>query len=353
MGLDILKLLKDNGVYSDHWQESEDFPFYHTRVEKESRLAEEVEFHEIPLSTELWKSWLIDKSRKPRRLEKVIFIDGVRKIHRRLHGLDGSEGCIAEIVIGHVIWGKDYIRTCKDPLIKRFLILSGSLVRRILEREAYFPTLERFPFEIVELASEGEDRISKSVNNLLLNEERAYLGEMVLKREGFIIKDGTMHPGSPTFIGREYGPVGLVKRIIKEHLSQDFLSLVQSLRKGERTPFYTVYLRETEDILRVMCYLRLIDIESGENPIKGIVRLETLVLRRDFESGDKRDILKREISEAFDSLALFISSMTMKGCNLPRSPENLPIVYSLESYLSSFFLWNSYLSSLLKKGGLS
>ncbi|MBC7331615.1 MAG: hypothetical protein H5T91_04220 [Synergistetes bacterium] len=347
----MLKLLSDARMYPDHWHTGEDVPFYHYPVEREFRLAEEEEFHEIPLKPEVWREW-IGEERRREEVKKVIFVDGVRKIHKRLQGFDGVVGGIAEIVIGHIVWSEGGVKTCESPLIRRFIVLPENRTKEILERETYFPTLEAFPFEIRELSREGEDRVSATVNNLLLSEEGAYLRNLVSSRDGFIVKDGTIHPGSPLFGGKDYGPVGLVKRVIREHLPTSFMSLVRGLRKGQRTPFYAVYLRDPEDILRIMCYLRLVELESGENPLKGIVRLETLILKRDFENDDRREFLKQEILEAFDFLASFISKMTIRGCDLPRSPENLPIVASLESWLSSFFLPSDYLSSLLERRDL-
>lgn len=347
MGVEIGKLLRKLNMYPDHWHMGEDIPMYHDQVERDPRLAEEMEFHEIPLEPGLWREWLNRRS-SPHKLDKVMFIDGVRRIHKRLQGSDGVVGCIAEVVVGHLLWSPEGVRACESPQVKRFLLLPPNRMREIIEREAYFPTLERFSFEITGIKSEGEDRVSVEVNNLLLKEESAYLERMASRRDCFIVKDGTIHPGDPTFIGKDYGPLGLVKRVLKEYLPSSFMDVVRGLRRGERTPFYVIYLREPEDILRVLCYLRLLSPERGESPLKGMVRLETLVSRRDFEDEEKRESLKREISLAFDFLASFASSMTVKGCDLPRSPENLPIVASLESWLSSFFLPSDYISALLE-----
>ena len=164
------------------------------------------------------------------------------------------------------------------------------------------------------------------------------------------MKDGTIHPGAPLFSGTRVGPVGLVKRILREHLPLDNLAILRELARGERTPFYAVYLREREDILRIMCYLRISEPEPYENPMRGIVRLETIVARTLFENNQSRERLKREISVVFDSLAAFLSSLTIRGCDLPRSPENLPVMASLEEWLSSFFLPSDYIGALLEGG---
>ncbi len=352
MGLNLIEVLRTLDMYPDHWHSWEEPFFHHTRVERESRLIEREDFHEVPIEPLSWKKWL-SQSRSPADLKKVIFVDGVRRIHRRLYGGDGAEGCVAEIIVGHLLWDKNgSIVPCRSPRVVRIVALPEHKIRRLRERSAYIPLLESFNFELVPLSPQGEDRVSRTVNNHLLLEESNYLRFLVGHKEGFVVKDGTIHPGAPLFSGIRFGPVGLVKRVLREHLPLDTLAILKELGKGERTPFYAVYLREREDILRIMCYLRISEPEPYSNPMKGIVRLEVIVGRMAFEEDYSRERLKREISVVFDSLAIFLSSLTIKGCDLPRSPENLPVIASLEEWLSSFFLPSDYISALLE-GGIS
>ncbi len=58
MGLSLPKLLRDLGMYPDHWYSPEEVMFHHTSVEKESRLVERAEFHEVSLDASAWGSWL-------------------------------------------------------------------------------------------------------------------------------------------------------------------------------------------------------------------------------------------------------------------------------------------------------
>jgi len=346
----IPQIFREYGFYLDHWHDPEDPRFYHGRIEKESRLVDDDRFHEVSLDPSYWESW-VRESRGWAKAERVILMDGVRRIHRRLCDEYGSAaGCIAEIVVGHMLWSEKGVIPCLNPQIRRVLVLPTFRMPKLKDIEAYFPSPMGFKFDIVELESGGEDSISKTVDNLLLAEEGEYLKKLFLKGEAFILKDGTMHPGFPSFAGHLHGPIGLVKRVLREHLPEDLLSLVIKLPKGARTPFYVAYVREKEDILRVMCYLRIMDPDPFGSPMMGVVRLETLVKRVDFESDEERDRLKKEISMAFDMVAGFASSMTIKGCDLPRTPENLPIVFSLEKWLSSFFLPTDCLNAFLKGG---
>lgn len=352
MGLNLSKLLKDLGMYPDHWYSPEEPFFYHPAIEKESRLVERDEFHELPLDVSLWKAWLSGERASIKEPSKVFIVDGVRKVHKRLCGWDEpTEGCIGEVIVGHILWDREKgIKFCNNPSIKRVVILPEHKTWNLREERVSIPLMDSFDFELEKLSPEGEDKVSKSINNVLLSEERAYVKRLLELREGFILKDGTMHPEVPTFEGHLYGPVGLVKRVLREHLPQEFLSLLKELKKGRRTPFYAVYVREREDLIRVMCYLRVAEGAPYDSPRRGIVRLETLVGRKEFELEEDRERLKRELSFAFDFLAGFLSSMVIKGYDFPRSPENLPIVFSLESWLSCFFLPSEYISALLEGG---
>lgn len=352
MGLNLLKLLKELGMYPDHWYSPEEPLFYHPVIEKESRLVERDEFHELPLDLGIWKGWLSKEKAFTGGPSKVFIIDGVRKVHKRLCGWDEpTEGCIGEVIVGHILWDREKgVRPCSKPSIRRVIILPEHKTWNLKEEKVFIPLMSNFDFELEKLSPEGEDKISKSINNVLLSEERSYVKRLLEDKEGFILKDGTMHPEIPTFEGHLYGPVGLVKKVLREHLPQEFLYLLRELKKGQRTPFYAVYVREREDLIRVMCYLRVAEGAPHDSPRRGIVRLEALVGRKEFEVEEYRERLKKELSFAFDFLSGFLSSMVVKGYDLPRSPENLPIVFSLESWLSCFFLPSEYISAILEGG---
>ncbi len=114
----------------------------------------------------------------PRR---VLIVDGVRKVHKRFYGWDEpKEGCIGEVVVGHLLWDRDRgIRPCDKPSIRRVVILPEYKIYNLKHERVFLPVIEGFEFELVDLSPEGEDRVSKSINNVLLAEERVYVKRLL------------------------------------------------------------------------------------------------------------------------------------------------------------------------------
>ncbi len=304
------------------------------------------DINETEISLDSWNKW--KESYKPRTLfkpESVVFIDGRMRVHSRFILHDRNPAIIGETIAGGIILkgGKLFLdfSSNKPPKIMRVLTLP------VQERERAKSMGLNEPIQIpiistnrsIELhivssdtkASESERAYSALLETMRLL-EREVVNHYFSESNHFIIKDGTLRPPDREFIkGR--GPIGLIKRIHQEEIPPDFFErFIYMLERGERTPFFCYRISEKHTTIRVISYMRIAEKFPSEHPIRGIVKVELL---SDENSIDNRE--KEEIAEALDFVSSLLPKLT-KILPIPRSPENIFPIMSLEDALSNFFL---------------
>ncbi|MCD6419809.1 MAG: hypothetical protein J7L41_03745 [Synergistetes bacterium] len=300
---------------------------------------------ETEISIEAWYKWKQDHI--PDNLsvpESVVFIDGRMRVHSRFILYNREPAIIGEAIAGGIILKEGYLHfdfsSNNPPQIKRVLTLpvkerdravslgiQGSINMPIVSSKEYV--------ELYIVSSDVDASEAERAYSALLETMRALERELVnhyfSNSEHFIIKDGTLRPPDRTFIkGR--GPIGLIKRIYQEELTHDFFGkFIYNLKKGERSPFFCYRISENHTIVKVISYMRIAESPANDHPMRGIVKVELLA--------DENSITekKSEIAEAFDFVSTLLPKLT-KVLPIPRSPENIFPIMSLEKALTDYFL---------------
>lgn len=340
--LTLTDFLREKMAQIDHWFYEEDsFPRFF-REENDGSLA----------ASELWEieegdfpSW--SGKRPSPGLEEIYLVDGRMRIHARIIVLMKT-ALLGEVAAGFAWWQKDRglslgFSPQNPPKLERVLgapegLFSGEMVSRELSLGPGFvfhvwesARASRYPQEL-EAAQQAIFSAMQVLESKVVKD--------LLSRSSCIIKDGTLHEGDPEFQAG-VGPCGLVKRVEDLHLPHSYLESLFKLERGERTPFFSAYLKKDSPTLRVFCYTRLVE-RDDNYPWKGLVRLETL-------------LNKERWTEEKDNLSLFfdgvVSLLPFLTADFPakRLPENIFPVIALEEHLGQYFSSPPFVQGLIRK----
>lgn len=236
------------------------------------------------------------------------FVDGVRRVEARVlgdengsivHGLFGSLAsgfvCVAE---GNARFG--------DIRVDRYLI---SASKEALPQE--------IPIGDSKLAFSGYATIDNSPVGMLaqlqslMRESETGLAEQLAGPDACVFVDGLTYRKTSRF-----PVIGVIKRIVDPYLSGEKLALVESLRKGERTPMFSM---EDEKNDRFSCFLRLVEPRPVEHPFAGIVRIEIGAA-----------VGLREATRWISTAAHLLPGFASTPVRDPRAPQNLLPTGALE-----------------------
>jgi hypothetical protein len=246
-------------------------------------------------------------------LERLVFVDGVRRLEARLlvrrddricHGAFGSYGVGAVSVLGHVA-------TCGEPHIDRILAIgSGQQTPRAV---TVSPALTYRP---VSTSSGDPDGPLRAIQHEMRGAEERLGRELADTTDTLVVADGPLTFEQPL----RGGAVGYIKRLFKFYLPSDKLSLVAQLRAGERTPLFA--LRSSRRFARYSWFLRLSTASPGDSDLAGIVRLEVA-------ETVGTDVARR----LADATAFALPRFAPGRWRDPRSPQNLLPIGALEAQL--------------------
>lgn len=340
--LTLANFLRKKMAQIDHWFYEEDsFPRFF-REENDSFLT----------TSELWEieekdfaSW--PGKRPSPELEEVYLVDGRMRIHARIIVLMKTV-LLGEVTAGFARWQKGKglsmgFSPQNPPKLERVLgapegLFSGEMVSHEL------PLGPGFVFHIWESARTSRyPQELEAAQQAIFSAMQVLEGKVVkdlLPHSSCIIKDGTLHEGDPEFQAG-VGPCGLVKRVEDLHLPSSYLESLFQLEKGERTPFFSAYLKKDSLTLRVFCYTRLVE-RDDNYPWKGLVRLETLLNK------EKWIEEKDSLSLFFDGVVSLLPSLT---ADFPakRLPENIFPVIALEEHLGQYLSSPPFVQGLIRK----
>lgn len=340
--LNLADFLREKAAQLDHWFYDEDsFPRFF-REENDSFLT----------TSDLWEieegdfsSWSAKRSSSA--LEEVYLVDGRMRVHARI--IVGMKVVLlGEVVAGFARWQKDRglslgFSPQDPPRLERVLgAPEGLFLGEMVSRE--FSLGPGFVFNVWESARTSRyPQELEAAQQAIFSAMQVLEGKVVkdlLSRSSCIIKDGTLHEGDPKF-RPGVGPCGLVKRVEDLHLPSSYLESLFQLEEGERTPFFSAYLRKDSPTLRVFCYTRLVK-RDDNYPWKGLVRLETL-LNKERWAGEKDNI-----SLLFDGLVSLLPFLT---ADFPgkRLPENIFPVIALEEHLGQYLSSPLLVQELVRK----
>ncbi len=340
--LTLADFLREKMAQIDHWFYEEDsFPRFF-REEDDSFLATS-ELWEI--GEESFSSW--SGKRPSLGVEEIYFVDGRMRTHARIIVLMKTV-LLGEVAAGFARWQENEglslgFSPQDPPELERILgapegLFSGEMISREL------PLGPGFVFHVWESA-----RTSRYPEELEAAQQAIFSAMQVLEskvvrellpRSSCIVKDGTLHQGDPEF-QPGVGPCGLVKRVEDLRLPSSYLESLFKLGRGERTPFFSAYLKKDSSTLRVFCYTRLVE-RDDNYPWKGLVRLETIL--------DEESLVeeRENLSLFFDGV---VSVLPLLTADFPakRLPENIFPIIALEEHLGQYFASSLLVRELIRK----
>lgn len=243
--------------------------------------------------------------------DKLVFIDGVRRIDARIVAL--HEGQIVHGLLGSYGAGAVGIRGSSAAILRQ------EIGRLAVVGSGLSPPIQvtvRDDLQYRGMSCEGTD--SKAPLDTLQREMRiaeATIAESLLADDTLVVADGPLTYAKPVA-----GLVGFVKRIFDPYLPSEKASLLAGLPPGNRTPLFA--LKGNQRYARYAWFMRLARNEVGQSPFAGIVRLEVA----DVVGVEKAKKLADETTAVLPTLA---SSRTFD----PRAPQNLIPVGGLEKQL--------------------
>lgn len=310
--VDLIKNLQAHQIW---WDDS---------LEEPVNIPDDIPPGEVETETELKGEWIPIKTDRVDYRRKVVIVDGVRRIDAHLIlGNTGRSAILGEFVVGAFSLEKGMVTKRTNECV---IVLPPEIHIKetlVIGRAKYIPVS----------ANNGTyDGLYGTFIQRMREREREIAYEF--SRSGYtVIADGPLQvPFSEVGV-----TLGFVKSIRKFYLDEKYWSVVLKLKKGERTPIFTI--RPSENLPpKYSWYLRLKEPKYFESPFFGLVRLEapyTLELK---------EVQKlAQFSGGF--LPYIISSSTLSS----RAPENLAPLESLERRLRAMFHPVEHIRATLRK----
>ena len=244
---------------------------------------------------------------------RIRLIDGVRRLEARVTAnLEGrySYGAFGAYSVGAVQLNRE------GACFERFLtgrIFALCSAEQPLDEIHVAPGLTYLPVRVVEVEPDAPVR---AIHGQMRLAEEALARELASDEDSLVIVDGPL-----TFEESTRGSaVGYIKRVIKPYLATPELSLLSTLKPGQRTPLFS--LRGSKRFSRFSWFLRLSALRRGDSDFSGIVRLEV--------AGSVG--LEKVIALAGRCGGLLPQLKGRRGLDR-RAPQNLLPISALEAFL--------------------
>jgi hypothetical protein len=244
---------------------------------------------------------------------RIAFVDGVRRIERRLVVVDEGRsyfGLLGSFGVGAV--SVDSAARVGHERVGRVLVTGGGYKTRPFDATVDGRLTLRF-----EPVSEPEPDPGAPVDGLqtAMRKSEAGLAERLAAEVDVVFQDGPL-----TFLtGAARGAVvGFVKRLLRPYLEPQAQALLPRLAVGERTPLFLIVGRDP----RYSWYLRIAYGRAIESELTGIARLEAPAARGLDEARQLADLSAR-----------LLPRLASDAARDPRAPQNLYPIGGLEAQL--------------------
>lgn len=243
-------------------------------------------------------------------LDRVIFVDGVRRIDARLTLDQGGApipGICGSFGVGAVLWDREVPRS--------------EIVEARVDRLAVFGSGMAAPLPVAgqQLSYRSESIPDQDPGALIrhfhgaMRKAEAVLAEELAQRSLFVVADGPINDLSPT------DKVGYIKTHRAPYLSAERSATIGALRAAQRTPLFLIGAEGAYP--RYSWYLRLADI-SGGHSWTGVVRAEV--------SSQLPVVKAVQLANRATALLPLVASVPHVD---PRAPQNLVPIAALEREL--------------------
>jgi hypothetical protein len=243
-------------------------------------------------------------------VERIAFVDGVRRIDARLT-IDDPErgpapGLVGTFAVGATIWDRAARRSSFDDVrIERWAVLAGGSAERM-------PPVDLDP-PVGTTRAPGDDPnlLMMGLHSKMRDAEGEYAE--ALSATCAVIADG------PLKKVREHTTVGFVKTHRRAYLEPPHSGVIAELAPGQRSPMFCI--AGDTPYARYSWYLRLAVLDGGHS-WTGVVRCET--------SGQ---LPKEEAAAIADRTAAVLPLVASEAHVDPRAPQNLVPIGALEREL--------------------
>jgi hypothetical protein len=240
-------------------------------------------------------------------VERVAFVDGVRRVDARLVLEDPVAGPVPGLcgtfAVGAVHWDRTVPRAeIVHELVERWAVLAGG------RHEVFPPVALDPPYATTTTPDHDPQGLVRTLHTAMRRAEGHVA--TACAAESFVLADGPLN---------ELGPlpaVGFVKTHRVTYLSPERNALVGSLEPGQRTPLFTI-----SDYKRYSWYVRLARVLGGHS-WSGIVRCE---------AGGA--VPFEEVRRLADRTAALLPIVASEPHIDPRAPQNLVPIGALERVL--------------------
>ena len=237
-------------------------------------------------------------------VERVAFVDGVRRVDARLTLDDPATGPVpgmcGTFAVGATVWDRPARRSMvEDVRVERWAVLAGG-------RPETLPPVDLEPgYRTTTCASDDPLALMKELHTKMRRAEGATAS--ALAAGCFVVADGPLNDltAQPT--------VGYIKSHRVTYLPPETNAVVAQLAPGQRTPLFTI-----ADYRRYSWYLRLAVLQGGHS-WTGIVRCEA--------SGQ---LPTEEVRTLADRTAALLPTVASQAHIDPRAPQNLVPIAALE-----------------------
>ena len=244
---------------------------------------------------------------------RIAFVDGVRRIERRLVVLEGGRsyfGLLGSFGVGAVSVAS--AARVGHETVGRVLVTGGGYKTRPFDAAVDGRLMLRF-----DPLSEPENDPKAPVDGLqkAMRQSEASLAERLSAEVDVVFQDGPL-----TFLtaAARGAVVGFVKRLMRNYLEASAQALLPRLAVGERTPVFLIDGRDP----RYSWYLRIAHGRPIESELTGVARLEAPAARGLDEARQLADLSAR-----------LLPRFASDAARDPRAPQNLYPIGGLEAQL--------------------
>lgn len=259
----------------------------------------------------------------PMEVERILFLDGVRRIEARLL-VEGEAlvfGALGSCAVAAVTSrpGSGYIDYEGEPTLQRWCAVGGGLAEgSALTVEAYGGA-QRLEYVVASSPENDKDTPVRVLHGKMQAAERLLASRLLPELgDGLLLCDGTrpLHGGDRRVLG-------YIKTVQAQRLPQEALNVVRALQEGERSPLYLVGEGQGASF---EWYVRLRDPGPWAHTLAGSVRLQA------YAGPEPRAQLAwaREVADWSCAVLPRFATRTHQD---PRAPQQLLPVRALEETL--------------------
>lgn len=313
----------DYQIRIDPWSSDYDSPI--NLVDDENVSSETID---IAVESSEWKPLAANSS--VHIPEKIIFIDGRRRLDSRFLGRKDNEilyGVFATLAVGAVLVDRVARRAkCLESTVERAIAIGGNLQPPVTHVPCPLGTKKTLTYNLCLTSTENSPQATLASVQKAMLEAEAKLADRYNNSETLVVRDGPLLYGSYKSPGLT---LGYVKTMGRKYLTGNTAKILWDLKLGDRTPIFLIgkpgnykshwswYLRSGEQ--------SIVPKSLGYHDLYGIVRLDLY-----------SEVPLEKAIEIANLSTVLIPQYASHPIRDPRAPQNLTPVRGLERELGRY-----------------